>query len=55
MAVFQYDTDILTRYPTVVGGVILAQGMTNGPAPEELQAAFLACFPQFWRGANSVP
>ncbi len=42
MAVFQYDTDILTRYPTVVGGVILAQGMTNGPAPEELQAAFLA-------------
>jgi DNA/RNA-binding domain of Phe-tRNA-synthetase-like protein len=42
MTAFQYDTDILTRYPTVVGGVILARGMTNGPAPKDLQAAFLA-------------
>ena len=42
MAVFQYDTGILTRYPTVVGGVILAQGMTNGPTPKDLQAAFIA-------------
>jgi len=42
MTVFQYDAEILTRYPTVVGGVILARCMTNGPAPEELQAAFLA-------------
>src|SRR6266700_8341325 len=42
MAVFQYDTGILTRYPTVVGGVILAQGMTNGPAPRDLHAAFIA-------------
>src|SRR6266700_3859822 len=42
MTVFQYDTEILTRYPTVVGGVILARCMTNGQAPEELQAAFLA-------------
>jgi len=41
MTVFQYDAEILTRYPTVVGGVILARCMTNGPAPEELQAAFL--------------
>ncbi len=42
MAAFQYDTGILTRYPTVVGGVILAQGMTNGPTPKDLQAAFIA-------------
>jgi DNA/RNA-binding domain of Phe-tRNA-synthetase-like protein len=42
MTVFQYDTQILTRYPTVVGGVILARGMTNGPTPKDLQAAFLA-------------
>lgn len=42
MTVFQYDAEILTRYPTVVGGVILARRMTNGPAPVELQAAFLA-------------
>src|SRR6266487_3937485 len=41
MAAFQYDTGILTRYPTVVGGVILAQGMTNGPTPTDLQAAFI--------------
>jgi DNA/RNA-binding domain of Phe-tRNA-synthetase-like protein len=41
MTVFQYDNGILIRYPTVVGGVILAQGMTNGPTPKELQAAFI--------------
>ena len=42
MTVFRYDTEILTRYPTVVGGVILARRMTNGPAPKDLQAAFIA-------------
>jgi DNA/RNA-binding domain of Phe-tRNA-synthetase-like protein len=42
MTVFQYDAEILTRYPTVVGGVILARHMTNGPAPKDLQAAFIA-------------
>jgi DNA/RNA-binding domain of Phe-tRNA-synthetase-like protein len=41
MTVFQYDSGILAHYPTVVGGVIIAQGMTNGPAPKELQAAFI--------------
>ena len=41
MTVFQYATDIVKRYPTVVGGVILAQGMTNGPTPKNLQAAFV--------------
>src|SRR5215469_11925851 len=41
MTVFQYDSDLLKRYPAVVGGVILARGMTNGPTPEELQAAFI--------------
>lgn len=42
MAIFQYHSDILTRYPTVVGGVILARGMTNGPASKDLQVAFIA-------------
>jgi DNA/RNA-binding domain of Phe-tRNA-synthetase-like protein len=37
---FQYTPAILERYPTIVGGVILAQGMTNGATPESLQAAF---------------
>src|SRR6266700_2221271 len=42
MAVFQYHSEILTRYPTVVGGVILAREMTNDPAPKDLQVAFIA-------------
>src|SRR6266851_2565279 len=42
MAIFQYHSDILTCYPTVVGGVILAKGMTNGLAPKDLQVAFVA-------------
>jgi DNA/RNA-binding domain of Phe-tRNA-synthetase-like protein len=42
MAAFQYHTGILTHYPTIVGGVILAQGMTNGPTPKDLHAAFIA-------------
>src|SRR5438874_7662604 len=41
MTVFQYDKGILTHYPTIVGGVIIAQGMTNGPTPKDLQAAFI--------------
>src|SRR5438876_8646460 len=41
MTVFQYDTSILTRYPAVVGGVILVRRMNNGPAPKDLQAAFI--------------
>ena len=40
MSTFQYDKELLTRYPTTVGGVILAQGITNGQTPESLQAAY---------------
>jgi DNA/RNA-binding domain of Phe-tRNA-synthetase-like protein len=42
MNVFQYHANILARYPAVVGGVILAQGMTNGPTPASLQAMYQA-------------
>jgi len=42
MKIFQYHPNILARFPSIVGGVIFAQGMTNGPTPESLQAAFLA-------------
>jgi DNA/RNA-binding domain of Phe-tRNA-synthetase-like protein len=42
MTVFQYDAEILNRYPTVTGGVILARRIKNGPSPKELQAAFIA-------------
>src|SRR5258708_33752498 len=42
MTVFRYDDEILARYPGVVGGVILARAMTNGPTPESLLAAYQA-------------
>ena len=42
MTVFRYDNKILARYSGVVGGVILARGMTNGPTPESLMATYEA-------------
>src|SRR5579859_6337863 len=42
MILFQYDPEILNRYPSIVGGVIYARDMTNGPTPSQLQAAFEA-------------
>jgi DNA/RNA-binding domain of Phe-tRNA-synthetase-like protein len=42
MTAFQYHADILKNYPHVVGGVILAKGMQNGPSPAELKQAFVA-------------
>jgi DNA/RNA-binding domain of Phe-tRNA-synthetase-like protein len=42
MTAFRYDDEILARYPRVVGGVILARDMTNGPTPEGLLAAYAA-------------
>jgi DNA/RNA-binding domain of Phe-tRNA-synthetase-like protein len=42
MILFQYDPEIINRYPPIVGGVIYARDMTNGPTPSELQAAFEA-------------
>jgi DNA/RNA-binding domain of Phe-tRNA-synthetase-like protein len=40
VAIFEYDPAIIERFPTVVGGVIHAIGVTNAPAPAELTAAF---------------
>jgi DNA/RNA-binding domain of Phe-tRNA-synthetase-like protein len=40
MIVFQYHPEILRRFPTIVGGVIFARDMTNGPTPAALQEAF---------------
>jgi DNA/RNA-binding domain of Phe-tRNA-synthetase-like protein len=40
MSTFQYHPDILARFPSVVGGVILARGLRNGPTPEELLRAY---------------
>ena len=42
MSTFRYDPDLLTRYPSVVGGVILASRMTNRPTPPELLQSYQA-------------
>lgn len=42
MDIFYYHPDILTRYPQIVGGAILAQNVTNGPTPAPLQELYQA-------------
>ena len=42
MTHFRYADEIVTRYPSVVGGVLVATGLTNGPSPERLQEAYRA-------------
>ena len=39
---FRYHPDLLARYPSVCGGVILAEDMHNTPTPPELEQSFLA-------------
>jgi DNA/RNA-binding domain of Phe-tRNA-synthetase-like protein len=41
MTVFQYDAAILETFPQIVGGVIVASGITNGPSSPALQEAYL--------------
>ena len=40
MTRFRYGPDIIERFPAVVGGVIHATGVHNGPTPPRLAAAF---------------
>ncbi|HEX9094257.1 MAG TPA: hypothetical protein VF902_09770, partial [Coriobacteriia bacterium] len=40
MARFRYDPDLIEHFPTIVGGVIHATGVHNGPTPPRLAAAF---------------
>ena len=42
MLIFKYHPDILTRYPQIVGGAILARNVTNGPTPARLQELYQA-------------
>ncbi|MCC6627589.1 MAG: hypothetical protein IT340_09325 [Chloroflexi bacterium] len=39
---FGYDAAVLARFPAIVGGVILARGLTDGPTPPDLAAALAA-------------
>ena len=40
MATFQYSAEVLERYPSIVGGVLLATNLHNGPTPEALRNAY---------------
>jgi DNA/RNA-binding domain of Phe-tRNA-synthetase-like protein len=40
MTAFQYHQAIVERFPTIVGGVILADGLTNGETPAELREIY---------------
>lgn len=42
MTAFHYEQEVLQRYPTVVGGVLLADALRSGPSTTDLQEAFLA-------------
>jgi len=42
MAGFGYDAAVLERFPTVVGGVLHATGLSNGPSPSTLRAEYTA-------------
>jgi DNA/RNA-binding domain of Phe-tRNA-synthetase-like protein len=42
MTVFQYHPDILSHFPDIIGGVLIAHGMQNGPTPETLQEIYLS-------------
>jgi DNA/RNA-binding domain of Phe-tRNA-synthetase-like protein len=42
VTLFRYDPELLERFPTVVGGLLHARGVSNGPAPPALAAAYRA-------------
>ena len=39
---FAYDPEVVSRFPSVAGGVIHAVGVSNGPSPAALMEAFRA-------------
>ncbi len=42
MPAFHYHLDILAAFPKLLGGVILARGLRNGPTSQALRTAYLA-------------
>ena len=42
MPTFQYSPEIIRDFPQVVGGVIIAHGMTNAPTPDALREQYQA-------------
>lgn len=41
MITFQYHTDIIKRYPNIVGGVIYVQEIENGPSSPDLRSLYV--------------
>ena len=39
---FAYDPGVAARFPSVAGGIVHAQAVSNGPSPQALVAAFRA-------------
>ena len=39
---FAYDPDVAAHFSSVAGGVVHAEGVSNGPSPQALVAAFRA-------------
>lgn len=42
MLTFQYNPELITRYPNIVGGVILAHRLKNGPTSEDLKEVYFS-------------
>lgn len=40
MSRFRYDQAVTARFPTIVGGLVHARGLTTGPTPAELRRDF---------------
>lgn len=55
MALFRYAPEILERFPGIVGGVIHATGVSNGPTPRALADAFAAAQATFRTRIGTTP
>ena len=42
MSIFEYDPDLLVRFPRTIGGVLLGHGLHNGPTPPALLERYQA-------------
>jgi DNA/RNA-binding domain of Phe-tRNA-synthetase-like protein len=42
MTAIRYDAALLAQFPTICGGMVIARGLTNGPTPDALAAAYTA-------------
>ena len=55
MARFRYDPELIERFPGVVGGVLLADGVAGGPTPPGLAEAFAAEQPAMLARLRETP